>query len=244
MPAKVTMPSKRVPEADVRTPSGPGPGDDSDVRRLGEVAYEAILEGLFTRKVPAGAFLSQNDLVRLLGIPIQPLRDALRILEAEGVLTIHPRAGIEFLKPDLELARSTYQFRSIIERNAARSYAETADPAAISQLLHDHQALIAQVNAKGLLPENLQQLESLESRLHGDMVASLRNPLIETAARRLKNYLILIKLDRRITAPLALRTLREHTEILEACQRRDADQAEAALVRHFQAALQRIFGMG
>ena len=87
------------------------------------------------------------------------------------------------------------------------------------------------------------RLESLEGRLHGQMVASLRNPLIETAARRLKNYLILIKLDRRITAPLALRTLREHTEILEACKRRDADQAEAALVRHFQAALQRILGM-
>jgi DNA-binding GntR family transcriptional regulator len=75
------------------------------------------------------------------------------------------------------------------------------------------------------------------------MVASLRNPLIETAARRLNNYLILIKLDRRFTAPLALRTLREHVEILEACVRRDADQAEAALVRHFQSALQRIFGM-
>ena len=61
------------------------------------------------------------------------------------------------------------------------------------------------------------------------------NPLIETTARRLKNYLILIKLDRRITAPLALRTLREHMEILDACRRGDADQAEAAL--------QRILGM-
>jgi DNA-binding GntR family transcriptional regulator len=102
---------------------------------------------------------------------------------------------------------------------------------------------IERVTKDGLGPEALQQLESLESRLHGEMVASLRNPLIETTARRLKNYLILIKLDRRITPPLALRTLREHMEILEACRRRDADQAEGALVRHFQAALHRIFGM-
>jgi DNA-binding GntR family transcriptional regulator len=216
---------------------------ESDGRSLSEMAYQAILEGLFTRKVPAGAYLSQNDLVRMLGMPVQPLRDALRILETEGVLTIHPRAGIEFLKPDLELARSTYQFRTMIERTAARTYAESADSTAIEKLLKDHEALIKQITNKGLEPENLQQLESLESRLHGDMVASLRNPLIETAARRLKNYLILIKLDRRITAPLALRTLREHVEILEACVRRDADQAEAALVRHFQSALQRIFGM-
>ena len=236
------MPAKRSPSAPVR--QVPPVDTDNDVRRLGEIAYQAILEGLFTRKVPTGAFLSQNDLVRLLGMPIQPLRDALRVLETEGVLTIHPRAGIEFLKPDLELARSTYQFRSIIERTAARTFAETADPAVIDQLLADHKALIAQITAKGWIPEHLQQLEALESRLHGQMVASLRNPLIETAARRLKNYLILIKLDRRITAPLALRTLREHAEILEACKGRDADQAEAALVRHFQAALQRMLGMG
>ena len=236
------MPARRIPKANIREP--PSSGDtENDVRRLSEVAYQAILEGLFTRKVPAGAFLSQNDLVRLLRLPIQPLRDALRILENEGVLTIHPRAGIEFLKPDLELVRSTYQFRSIIERTAARTYAETADAPMISQLLHDHEALIDQIAAKGLHPAQLPQLESLESRLHGDMVASLRNPLIETTARRLKNYLILIKLDRRITTPLALRTLREHAEILEACKQRDAARAEAALVRHFQAALQRILGM-
>lgn len=237
-----SMPVRRVPK--VPTRELPSPGDtESDVRRLSEVAYQAILEGLFTQKIPAGAFLSQNDLVRLLRLPIQPLRDALRILENEGVLTIHPRAGIEFLKPDLELVRSTYQFRSIIERTAARTYAETADASAISQLLRDHEALTGQITAKGLHPEQLPLLEALEIRLHGDMVASLRNPLIETTARRLKNYLILIKLDRRITAPLALRTLREHAEILEACKRRDADRAEAALARHFQAALQRILGM-
>ena len=219
------------------------PEAEVDGRRLSEVAYQAILEGLFTRKVPAGAYLSQNDLVQMLGLPVQPLRDALRVLETEGVLTIHPRSGTEFLKPDLELARSTYQFRSLIERFAARTYAESADAAGIAKLLKDHETLIKQIGAKGLDAEHLPQLEALERRLHGDMVASLRNPLIETAARRLKNYLILIKLDRRITAPLALRTLREHVEILEACVRRDADQAEAALVRHFQAALQRILGM-
>ena len=239
------MPSRRTPQAELRpAPSTSSePEATADGRRLSEVAYQAILEGLFNRKVPTGAFLSQSDLVRMLGVPVQPLRDALRILEAEGVLTIHPRAGIEFLKPDLELARSTYQFRSIIERAAARTYAENGDPAAIASLLQDHRSLIEQISGKALLPEHLAPLQSLEDRLHGEMVASLRNPLIETTARRLKNYLILIKLDRRITAPLALRTLREHMEILEACQKRDADLAEAALGRHFQAALQRILGM-
>src|ERR1043165_5549728 len=109
-------------------PFTPPPEADGDGRRLSEVAYQAILEGLFTRKGPAGAYLSQNDLVQLLGLPVQPIRDALRILETEGVLTIHPRAGIEFLNPDLELARSTYEFRSLLRRAAARVHAERAGP--------------------------------------------------------------------------------------------------------------------
>src|SRR5258708_16055736 len=84
--------------------------------RLSDLAYDRIVEALFDRRLPAGAFVSQSELVKLLGIPVAPLRDALRVLQAEGVLTIHPRSGIQFVKPGLELTRATYQFRTIIER--------------------------------------------------------------------------------------------------------------------------------
>ena len=51
------------------------------------------------------------------------------------------------------------------------------------------------------------------------------------------------RLDRRLTVPLALRSLREHEEIIAACQARNPDKAEAALVLHFNAALQRHLGI-
>ena len=215
----------------------------SDNQRLSDIAYARILEGLFERTVPAGAFVSQNELVRLLGIPVQPLRDALRVLEAEGVLTIHPRSGIQFLKPDLELARSTYQFRSIIERAAARTFSETAGAGDIEALIEGHESLLERVETTGLGAAEITALDDLEERFHGSMIASLRNPLIETTARRLKNYVRIIRLERLVTQPLAMRTLREHLEILHACRDRDAERAEAALSAHFQAALQRILGM-
>src|SRR3569623_757348 len=195
--------------------SSPPEGVAPDSRRLSDIAYRKVLEGLFDRKVPAGAFVSQNDLVKLIDIPIQPLRDALRVLEAEGVLTIHPRSGIQFLKPDLELARSTYQFRTIIERAAARAYAETASTEVVGALIAEHKELIAEIEQGGFGASILERLNALEERLHGGMIASLRNPLIANTARRLKNYVTLIRLDRLITEPLALRTLREHLEILE-----------------------------
>jgi len=85
----------------------PAAAEGENAVRLSDVAYTRLLEIVFERRLPAGAFVSQNELVELTGVPVGPLRDALRTLEADGIVTIHPRAGIEFIKPGLELARAT-----------------------------------------------------------------------------------------------------------------------------------------
>nr|WP_244650360.1 GntR family transcriptional regulator [Sphingomonas sp. CFBP 13706] len=239
-PTTMTKPSKTV-----RTRSSTVPAEEplETGRRLGDLAYRRILEGLFDRRLPAGSFISQNELVRLLDLPIQPLRDALRVLETEGILKIHARSGIEFLKADLELARSTYQFRSIIERSAARAYAETAESTDIVILVEAHNALLARVELEGATAAVQEAMEQLEQRFHGSIIAALRNPMIETTARRLKNHVALIRLDLTFTVPRVIRTIREHLDVLDACLARDPAAAEAALGHHFQAALQRILGM-
>jgi DNA-binding GntR family transcriptional regulator len=211
--------------------------------RLSERAYRAILQGLFDRTIPVGSEVSQNELMTLLGLTIQPLREALRTLETEGLVTIHARSCIRFIKADLELSRSTYHFRSLIERAGARALAETGDADEIAAMIADHRDLVATLQQGDLGAVEQARLDGLEERLHGALIASLRNPLIETTARRLKNYVTLVRLDRLVTKPLALRTLREHLDILEACADREADAAEAALAVHFQQALQRILGM-
>jgi DNA-binding GntR family transcriptional regulator len=210
---------------------------------LADRAYAAILRGLFDRTIPSGAELSQTDLVNLLGTTVQPLRDALRRLETEGLVTIHARSCIRFVRADLELSRSTYQFRSLIERAGARALAESGNAAAIDALVDDHQELLARLDAGAWGADEEARLDELEGRLHGALISSLRNPLIATTASRLKNYVTLVRLDWLTTRPLAIRTLREHLEILNACAARDADAAEAALVSHFQLALQRLIGM-
>ncbi|WP_230482272.1 GntR family transcriptional regulator [Sphingomonas sp. Leaf21] len=233
-PVSVKRPRTRITKVDEPVESG---------RRLGEMAYRRILEGLFDRRISAGSFISQSELMQLLDLPIQPLRDALRVLETEGILKIHARSGIEFLKADLELARSTYQFRSIIERSAARAFAETADTAEITRLIADHRALLERLESGQADERAADEIEQLEQRFHSSMIAALRNPMIETTARRLKNYVAVIRLDLTATTPRMIRTIREHLDVLDACLARDPAAAEAALGYHFQAALQRILGM-
>ena len=217
--------------------------DRRSVTRLSDVAYTRILEVLFERRLPAGAFVSQNDLVRLTGVPLAPLRDALRVLEADGVVTIHPRAGIEFVKPGLELTRATYQFRGIIEFSAVAVFAETADEDDMIEIERRHLQAVEAIEAKGLTLALRAELETLEEMLHNAIIASLRNPLIETSYRRIHNYLRILRLDRKITAPLALRSMREHLTIIDACRKRNAAGAQAALQTHFANAMQRTMGL-
>lgn len=211
--------------------------------RLSDLAYTRILETLFERKIPAGAFVSQNDLVQLLGIPVAPLRDALKVLETEGVVTIHPRSGIQFVKPGLELTRSTYQYRGIIERAAVAIYAETAQDSELDEVERRHRQALADLESEGLTDRVRQEMEDLEVLLHNGIIASLNNPLIDRSYKRMHNYLKLVRLDRKLTVPLAQRSLREHMEIILACKARDPEKAVAALSAHFTAALQRHMGM-
>lgn len=222
----------------------PVPVGSENEESLADRAYAALLRGLFDKSIPAGAELSQTDLVSLLGITVQPLRDALRRLETEGLVTIHARSCIRFVRADLELSRSTYQFRSLIERAGARALAESGDLAEITALVDDHVALLERLEAGAWGEEEETRLDDVEERLHGALISALRNDLIATTASRLKNYVTLVRLDWLTTRPLAIRTLREHLAILNACAARDADAAEAALVSHFQLALQRLIGMG
>ena len=210
---------------------------------LAEKAYQAILQGLFDRTIPAGSEYSQAELMRQLGLTAQPLRDALRTLMNEGLVTMVARSCVRFIRADLELSRSTYQFRSLLERAGARALAEKGDAVEIRNLMDEHIALLEELERGELGPREQATLDALENRLHGALTFYLRNPLIETTAKRLKNYLTLVRLDWLTTKPLAIRTVREHIDILKACAMRDADAAEAALAAHFQQALQRLLGI-
>jgi DNA-binding GntR family transcriptional regulator len=211
--------------------------------RLSDVAYAKLLELLFEGKLPGGAIFSQLELVEIIDIPVAPLRDALRVLEAEGLLTIHSRTGIEIIKPGFELIRSTYEFRRIIESAAMAVYSEMAEDSALIDLEDRHRSMIERIEKSGIDEATFSDIEELETLLHHAIVHSLENPLVDNAYKRIHNYFRLIRLSRKVSAPLVLRSLTEHVRIIEACKSRDTAAAITALRTHFDAALQRSLGI-
>ena len=202
------------------------------------------MQALFDRRIEPGAFLSQGDLVKMLGVPVGPLRDALRVLQAEGWLTIHARSGIELRKPDFALVRNSYQLRLILERAAVRTFAEIAPMSQIEALETRHREIAASLQGRELGLEEARELETVDFGFHLEVVGILANPMIEAAYSQAQRFVRLVRLDReyRLSAPLVGRTMDEHIAILEACKARDPQQAEAALEVHFARAMQRALG--
>ena len=202
------------------------------------------MQALFDRRLEPGAFVSQQDLVRLLGVPVGPLRDALRVLQTEGWLTIHARSGIELRKPDFTLVRNSYQLRLILERAAIRTFAEIASVERMQEIEEQHHAAIDRVRGKELTVDAARDLEEMDFGFHITVVSMLDNPLAETAYKQAQRFVQLVRLDRefRLSSPIVIRTMNEHLDILRACRQRDPQAAEAALEVHFARAMQRAIG--
>ena len=221
-----------------------GDGFERAAGSLSDVARARFLQALFDRRLEPGAFLSQGDLVRLLGVPVAPLRDALRVLQTEGWLTIHARSGIELRKPDFALVRNSYQLRMILERAAVRTFAEIAPASQMAAIEARHRAVMEAVAGKELTVAMAREIEAVDFGFHLEVIASLSNPMIETAYTQAQRFVRLIRIDRefKLSSPIVVRTMNEHLAILEACRRRDPSAAETALEVHFSRAMQRAIG--
>lgn len=213
--------------------------------KLSRLAYRRFKESLLTGRIPTGAVLSQADLVRTLDVPIIPLREALQVLEAEGLLSILPRSGIRIVKPDLELIKNCCQLRRMIEREATARFAMTASSAEIEAWEDRHQELLRAV-ADGLeQPELGSRLDEVDDGFHAALLACLRNPLIEDAHRQIKERLTLVALDNHdaINPVLTRQTMIEHLTVIAAIKAQDPAAAAAAMDAHLTQAMHRAMGL-
>lgn len=187
--------------------------------------------------------MSQNDLVALTGIPVGPIRDALKVLEADGLVIVHPRSGIELIQMSTELVRSTIQFRTIIEKPAARRFAMSASTAELDRLTQAHTTLAQNLRDMDPASNTFDMLLDIEDNFHLALVASLENELVDSAYRRLRIMGRIIRGGVEFFPSVALVSIQEHLEVLKACAKRDPDGAQAAIASHLSNAMNRNLGV-
>ena len=191
-----------------------------------ETLREAILDGI----VPPGARLRQEDLAAASQTSRIPVREALRVLEYEGLARSEPHRGFTVTSLDADQIEEIYELRSVLESHAVR----VAIPLLTQPDLDELQRLYDEMEADDAADEKLAHRERFYLRLYG---VTARPRLVGLIARLRQ------EVARSLRWKLVQHSPSHHEIFFEAVKSGDADLAAAELTSHYRkvAALLRRF---
>ena len=205
--------------------------------------YDELKMRLLAGELRSGQFVSQRELTSLLGATLNPVREAIRKLEAEGLINVYAQRGIQVIEAKPKAINDAYEFRLLLELNAIRHLAMTAQR---EQLLKVRRNVEKSLAALAQSPESrtvrLRVLDD-DFKFHKDLIDFQRNEIISkhyslNAARvRLFRISIGEPLQRLDVAA------EEHLEILDACLDRDVELAVTRLARHIEISREHTLGI-
>jgi DNA-binding GntR family transcriptional regulator len=190
-----------------------------------EVA-ELLRQRIFSRNLEPGSWIDELRIAEELGISRTPLREALKVLAAEGLVTMKVRRGAYVTEVSEQDLRDVYHLLSLLESDAAGVVAATADDSQLAELADLHSQLEAAVHdAEAFFKVNerfhMRLLELANNRWRDQMVADLRKVM------KLNRHNSLLK-SGRIAESLA-----EHRAIMQALLARDATATTNRMREHF-----------
>lgn len=223
------------------TPETPG---DAPRVMLRDVARERFMSELYAGKLRPAQLISQRELCALLDVPMGPLREALKRLEGEDVVTLIPQRGIRILDIDEKTVNDAFQFRLLLEPQAVRFYAASGDPGPIRDLYGRTQvAADAGDRDPAASIEEINTLTTLDHEMHTHFVNAMRNSFADEVFARILGRLRLSRLVFRLRNLSDGRALREHLDILDQVLARNEDGAAEAMKYHLEASWRRALGL-
>jgi DNA-binding GntR family transcriptional regulator len=200
-------------------------------RALYEEVAEQLRQRIFRRELEPGSWIDELKIAEEFGISRTPLREALKVLAAEGLVTMKVRRGAYVTEMSEKDLRDVYHLLSLLESDAAGVVAERATDAQLKTLQDLHAELEAAVaDREKFFAVNecfhMLLLELADNRWRSQMVADLRKVM------KLNRHNSLFK-EGRIAD-----SLNEHRAIMAAMQARDPKRTRKAMQAHFAQGLQ------
>ena len=183
----------------------------------------AIVDGRFK----PGDRLIEREMCKLLGVSRASLREALRQLEAEELVTIVPHRGPVVSEITVEEAEQLYDVRAMLEGLAARRFAETASDEDIAVLRQALKAFADVVRGKSSVP-----LLTAKAGFYEALLERCGNRIAGRILTQLNNRVGLLRSTSMSQKGRIRHTLAEVTRIVEAIERRDPAGAWQATVEH------------
>ena len=217
---------------------------DTAESKLAKVAYEHLQEQLWSGNLTAGEKLSEARLAAELGMSRTPVREAIRRMEVEGMVTQVASSGTYVTVPDRSEIVEAYEVRMAIENFAVRKATRRMKPAQVVELQKLCDQMREAIRAFRKSKKSVMTGESLRRYLNADLGFHLL--LLKTADNRraltifgdvnLRSAIFGCRSHQRDLHHVAWVWLL-HARVARAVRRRDADAAARWLEAHMQASM-------
>jgi DNA-binding GntR family transcriptional regulator len=202
-------------------------------RPLYEEVADQLRVRIFAHELAPGTWIDEQTLAKEFGISRTPLREAIKVLAAEGLITMKLRRGAyvtEVNRGDLE---QIFTILSLLEGQAAKEAATKAQEKDLNELDDMHLRL-----EKAAADRNLDQFFEVNVRFHERIIAIANNPWMTGVIADLRKVLKLQRKDSLSRTGRLQSSLSEHREILKALLERDPIAAEQAMRTHLARGLE------
>ena len=202
-------------------------------RPLYEEVADQLRVRIFAHELAPGTWIDEQTLAKEFGISRTPLREAIKVLAAEGLITMKLRRGAyvtEVNRGDLE---QIFTILSLLEGQAAKEATTKAQEKDLNELDDMHLRL-----EKAAADRNLDQFFEVNVRFHERIIAIANNPWMTGVIADLRKVLKLQRKDSLSRTGRLQSSLSEHREILKALLERDPIAAEQAMRTHLARGLE------
>jgi len=200
-------------------------------RALYEQVAEKLRLRIFEHELAPGDWIDELKIAEEYGISRTPLREALKVLAAEGLVTMKVRRGAYVTEVSSKDIADVYHLLSLLESDAVQVVAESGSDEELAALQQTHEELKAQTRDADRFFElnesfHMQLLQIADNRWRNQLVADLRKVM------KLNRHNSLLKAGR-IGESLA-----EHRAVMAAIEARDGEAAMARMREHFSNGLE------
>jgi len=207
-------------------------------------AYESFQQQIVQANIRPGQFISQRELMQLLGMPLGAVRELIPRLEAEGLLRTVPQRGLQVAHVDLKLINNAFQLRLVLEREAALKFVTTVSDADLAAVEEAHLDIVRRARSGPIDDQLLTEATTVDWGLHDLMIDALDNELISQIYRVNSLRVRLIKLEGSLLSPdVLLPAMDEHLWFIDALKRRDPVAVAERLSHHIESARRRVLGL-
>jgi DNA-binding GntR family transcriptional regulator len=204
-----------------------------------QIGYQKFQIALLDGRLRPGQFVNQRELGSMLELSVSSLREILPRLQAEGLLLVQPKRGIQIPVIDLVMIRNAFQMRAALEREAVLHAVRAMPNEPLEHQRQRHQEIL---DALEISPEyNVPDAgQIVDANFHTLLLEATGNEVLQQSYNINAIRIRLIRLDRiQLTRSTLPDAFSDHLAVIDAILMRDAHRAVDAMDNHISNARNR-----